>query len=64
MFRFIQDYNSKNKLFDIVTTFDGMISLKKKMDDEKWINITSSLDFDDLGIPRDEYEEEFNELLF
>ena len=64
VFRFLRDYNNTKNVFDVVTTFDGMISIKRKLDDEKWVNVTSSLDFHDLGIPREEYEEEFDELLF
>ena len=64
VFRFIRDYNKEKRLYDIVTTHNGMISIKKNIEDKEWINISSSLDFDDLGIPRDKYEKEFCELLF
>ena len=63
VFRFICEYNKKHNLFAIVTTHNGMISLKRDVDDEKWINISSSLDFEDLGIPKKDFEEEFSELL-
>ena len=62
--RFIRDYNREHKLFEIVTTHNGLISCKKKIDDLEWINISSSLDFHDLGIPREKYENEFRELFF
>ena len=64
VFKFIRDYNRQNKLFAIVTTHNGMISCKKNVDDDKWINITSALDFEINGIPREEFEEEFDELFF
>ena len=62
--RFIRDYNREHKLFEIVTTHNGLISCKKKIDDPEWINISSSLDFHDLCIPREKYENEFRELFF
>ena len=64
VFRFIRDYNKNNSLFDIVTTHNGMISIKKNLGDKEWINISSSLDFEELGIPKDKYDKEFCELLF
>ena len=64
VFRFIKDYNRDHKLFDIVTTHNGLISCKKKVDDPNWINIASSQDFIEHGIPRQAFEDQFDELLF
>ena len=65
-------YNAKYKQFEILTTFNGVISCKKNKADESWINISSALDFEINGIKffefKDEYEktydEKFHELLF
>ena len=62
VFRFVKDYNTKHKLFDIVTTYNGLISCKKHIDDKVWINIASSQDFIENGIPYDEFKDEFDEL--
>lgn len=64
VFRFIKDYNRDYKLFEIVTTHNGLISCKKKKDDPNWINIASSQDFVERGIPRQAFEDIFDELLF
>ena len=54
VFKFIRDYNRENKLFAIVTTHNSIISCKRHEDDEKWIHIFSSLDFEEHGIPREQ----------
>ena len=64
VFRFIKDYNRDYNLFEIVTTHNGLISCKKKKDDPNWINISSSQDFIEHGIPRQAFEDKFDELLF
>ena len=65
VFRFIRQYNEKYKKFEIVATFNGQISCKERREDERWINISSSQDFEINGINffefKDEYEKNFDE---
>ena len=63
VFRFIRDYNRDHRIFDIVSTHNGLISCKKDKDDKEWIYIASSLDFIEHGIPYDDFKDEFGELL-
>ena len=59
IFKYVRDWNVKNKKFDVVTTDYGQIVVKDKND--TWYRISSTDDFHGAGIPFD--TEEFDELL-
>ena len=59
VFKYVRDWNSTHKKFEIVTTDYGQIVAKDKNTDT-WYRISSTEDFHDAGIDFD--EEEFDEL--
>ena len=59
VFRFVRSYNEKYKTFEIVTTFNGLISCKKRRDDDNWLNISSSQNIEINSINYDEYKDEY-----
>ena len=63
VFRFVREHNKKHNLFEIVTTYNGIVSCKINKGDKEWINITSSQDFIMNGIPLEDFKDQFDELL-
>ena len=59
VFKYVRDWNSTHKKFDIVTTDYGQIVVKEK-DLNTWHRISSTEDFHDAGIDFD--EDKFDEL--
>ena len=59
VFKYVREWNSTHKKFDIVTTDYGQIVAKEK-DGNTWHRISSTEDFHDAGIDFD--ENEFDEL--
>ena len=60
IFKYVKDWNAKEKKFDIVSTDYGQIVVKEK-DTNIWHRISSAEDFNKAGIEYD--DDEFDELL-